>query len=73
MLYTIISERYQQSFLVLHEIFREGLNVEGMQDECWELFTIAFRPNYWMKYESPLVLYKNIKDSSPPRGWLADL
>lgn len=48
-------------FLVLQEIFGEDVSAEGLQDECWELFTIAFRPNYWMKYESPLVLYKIYK------------
>lgn len=59
-------------FLVLQEIFGEDASVEGLQDECWELFTIAFRPNYWMKYESPLVLYKIYKKMVRllEAGWL---
>ena len=66
------AEDISNPFLVLQEIFGEDVSPEVLQDECWELFAIAFRPNYWMKYESPLELYKKYKKMVRllEAGWL---
>ncbi|MBC9798607.1 hypothetical protein [Sinomicrobium weinanense] len=44
-------------FIVLKETFKKYASCEPVQDEFWELVTVAFRKNYWMRYQSPKVIY----------------
>lgn len=45
-------------FIVLKEMFKKHPSCESIQDEFWELITVAFRRNYWMQYKSPKVIYQ---------------
>lgn len=52
-------EEIKDPFGVLKSIFENQPNPEATIDECWDFWTMAFRPNYWMTHESPRVLYEN--------------
>ncbi|KGE13788.1 hypothetical protein [Sphingobacterium deserti] len=54
-------EEILNPFLVLHELFAGIPNAELLSDELYELFTIGVRSGAWLKYESPLVLYRKYK------------
>lgn len=45
-------------FLVLKKTFKDLPNCEPVIDECWDLWAIAFRENYWINYRSPRLLYE---------------
>ncbi|MBL1408425.1 hypothetical protein [Sphingobacterium faecale] len=48
-------------YLVLDNLFVDFSSAEALQDELFEILTIAIRRNYWLTYDSPLVLYKKYK------------
>lgn len=48
-------------YLVLEKLFVDFSSAEALQDEIFEILTIAIRRNYWLTYDSPLVLYKKYK------------
>lgn len=52
-------EEIKDPFGVLESIFESQPNPETTIDECWDFWTMAFRPNYWMTHDSPRVLYEN--------------
>lgn len=45
-------------FSVLEEVFGDYATCEQVQDDLWDLVTIAFRRNYWTNYDSPKELYE---------------
>lgn len=51
---------FENPFLTLRQMFEET-PVEDLQEECWEIFTLAFRSYYWMKYGSPLEAHRKYK------------
>jgi hypothetical protein len=54
-------EEILNPFAVLKEIFQEYSSAAHVQNELYEIMTLAIRRNYWMIYESPLILYKKYK------------
>lgn len=48
-------------YLVLENLFIDFSSAEALQNELFEILTIAIRRNYWLTYDSPLVLYKKYK------------
>lgn len=48
-------------YLVLENLFVDFSSAEALQDELFEILTIVVRRNYWLTYDSPLVLYKKYK------------
>ncbi len=59
-------------YLVLENLFVDFSSAETLQDELFEILTIAIRRNYWLTYDSPLVLYKKYKKLVQlfEAGWL---
>lgn len=51
---------FENPFLALRQMFEVG-SAEDLQDECWEIFTLAFRSYYWISYSSPLEAYRKYK------------
>lgn len=45
-------------FLVIKKTFKDLPNCEPVIDECWDLWSLAFRENHWMNHQSPKVLYE---------------
>ncbi|WP_400263275.1 hypothetical protein ACFX5U_09555 [Sphingobacterium sp. SG20118] len=54
-------EDYKDPFLFLSHVFKDADSAEQIQEECWEIFTLAFKPYLWKAYESPLIIYKKFK------------
>lgn len=54
-------EEILNPYLVLENFFVDFSSAEALQDELFEIMTIAIRRNYWLTYDSPLVLYKKYK------------
>ena len=48
-------------YAVIKEVFKGSSSPAALQDELYELLILTLRPNYWMSYQSPLVLYKKYK------------
>jgi len=67
-------EEILNPFEVLKEIFQEFSSATQIQDELYEIMTLAVRKNYWMTYESPLILYKKYKKLIRlfEAGWLIE-
>lgn len=59
---------YEPCFLTKKEI----RNCEPVIDECWDLWTLAFKENHWMNHPSPKVLYEKCVKllSLLDAGWL---
>lgn len=45
-------------FLVLNKTYQDLLSAELIIDDCWDLWTAAFKKNYWTTHESPRILYE---------------
>lgn len=54
----LTKKEIRDPFLVLKKTYRDLPNCEPIIDECWDLWTTAFRENYWMNHQSPKALYK---------------
>lgn len=54
----LCKKEIQDPFIVLKKTYNHLPNCEPIIDDCWDLWTIAFRENYWMNYVSPRVLYE---------------
>ncbi|MBL1408824.1 hypothetical protein [Sphingobacterium faecale] len=59
-------------FLVLRDAYQDSPSAESIIDDCWDLWTLAFRPDYWMTHESPKVLYEKFLKLARllDAGWL---
>lgn len=62
-------------YAVVRESFKDSSSPVALQDELYELLTLTMRPNYWMSYPSPLVLYKKYKKIFRlfEAGWLIQM
>ncbi|MCA5004797.1 hypothetical protein [Sphingobacterium bovistauri] len=67
-------EEILNPFAVLKETFQEFSTATQIQNELYEIMTLAVRKNYWMTYESPLILYKKYKKLIRliEAGWLIE-
>lgn len=54
----LCKKEIQDPFIVLKKTYKHLPNCEPIIDDCWDLWTIAFRENYWMNYVSPRALYE---------------
>lgn len=61
-------------FAVLEEVFQEWSSPVHLQDELFELFALAVRKNYWLTYDSPLIVYRKYKKLMRlfEAGWLIE-
>ncbi|AIM36988.1 hypothetical protein KO02_09985 [Sphingobacterium sp. ML3W] len=51
----------KDALYMLNQLFKDADSAELIQEECWEVFALAFKPNLWKTYTSPLILYKKYK------------
>lgn len=65
-------EEILNPYIVLKETFKEFSSPINLQDELFEIFTLAIRRNYWITYESPLILYNKYRQLIRlfEAGWL---
>ena len=70
----LTEEEILKPYSVLEETFKEFSSPTPIQDELFEILTLAVRRNYWTTYESPLVLYKKYKKLLRllEAGWLIE-
>ncbi|QIH36282.1 hypothetical protein [Sphingobacterium sp. DR205] len=72
---TLLTEKeILNPYSVLKKTFNEFSSPTHIQDELFEILTLAIRRNYWMTYESPLVIYKKYKKLLRlfEAGWLIE-
>ncbi|MGJ1430787.1 hypothetical protein ACR79M_04410 [Sphingobacterium spiritivorum] len=75
--YTLLltDEEIRNPFTVLDDVFGDTSSCFRMQEHLWDLVTVAMRPHYWARYDSPLKicnLYKSILRLIEA-GWLISL
>ncbi|MFD2554580.1 hypothetical protein [Sphingobacterium tabacisoli] len=65
-------EEIMNPFKVLRNTFQDASSAESIIDECWDIWTVAFRSDYWTTYESPRVLYERFLKLARllDAGWL---
>lgn len=68
----LYSEEIMDPFSVLQSVFQDSSSAESIFEECWDIWTIAFKPDYWTTYESPKVLYEKFLKLARllDAGWL---
>ncbi|PUV23688.1 hypothetical protein [Sphingobacterium athyrii] len=72
---TLLTEKeILNPYSVLKKTFNEFSSPTHIQDELFEILTLAIRRNYWMTYDSPLVIYKKYKKLLRlfEAGWLIE-
>lgn len=57
----LTEEEILNPFMVLNDTFSSISSPTYLQDEVFEILMLVLRRNYWMIYESPLILYKKYK------------
>jgi len=70
----LTEEEILNPYTVLEETFKEFSSPTHIQDELFEILTLAVRRNYWMTYDSPLIVYQKYKKLMRlfEAGWLIE-
>lgn len=70
----LTEEEILNPYTVLEETFKEFSSPTHIQDELFEILTLAVRRNYWMTYDSPLIVYRKYKKLMRlfEAGWLIE-